>query len=94
MHYVEVARERKAPTWEGLRRPEVKKLVETLWQQAESTLVGSLAIREFGGEAYLARICERRNGEALAELLGRPPMNSAACGSLATAASPTGSIAK
>src|SRR4029077_2475173 len=94
MHYVEVARERKAPTWEGLRRPEVKKVIETLWQQAESTLVGSLGIRGFGGEAYLAHICERRNGEALAELLGRPPMGSAACGTLATAASPTGSIAK
>jgi hypothetical protein len=94
MHYVEVARERKAPTWEGLRRPEVKTVIETLWQQAESALVGSLAIRGFGGETYLAHICERRNGEALAELLGRPPMSSAACGTLATAASPTGSIAK
>ena len=36
MHYVEVARERKVPTWEGLRRPEVKRVVGTLWQQAES----------------------------------------------------------
>jgi len=94
MHYVEVARGGKAPTWEGLRRPEIKTVIETLWQQAESALVGSLAIRGFGGETYLAHICERRNGEALAELLGRPPMSSAACGTLATAASPTGSIAK
>jgi hypothetical protein len=94
MHYVEVARERKPPTWQGLRRPEVKNVIETLWQQAESTLVGSLAIRGFGGETYLAHICDQRNGEALAELLGRPPMRSTACGSLATAASPTRSIAK
>jgi hypothetical protein len=62
-----------------LRRPEVKSLVATLWRQAESSLVASLDIRGFGGEAYVARLCERANGNALAELLSRPPMSFSAC---------------
>jgi hypothetical protein len=94
MQYAEVARERKPPTWEGLRRAEVKRLVAALWQQAETTLVASLPIRGFGGEAYVARLCEPRNGEALGELLGRPPMNFSACGTLSTAASPASTVSK
>jgi hypothetical protein len=90
MQYVEVARERKPSTWEGLRRDEVKGLVTALWQQAETTLVASLPIRGFGGEVYVPRLCEPRNGQALAELLGRSPFASPACGTLTTAASPAG----
>jgi hypothetical protein len=93
MQYVEVARERNAPTWEGLQRAEVRGLVAALWQQAATTLVGSLHLAGFGGAAYVARICEPRNGAALAELLGRSPPGTAACGTLTTAASPA-SIAK
>ena len=82
-------RERKPPTWEGgLRRPEVKSLVATLWLQAESSLVASLDIRGFGGE----RLGERANGNALAELLSRPPMSFSACGTLSIAASPAGTV--
>jgi hypothetical protein len=90
MQYVEVARERKQPTWEGLQRVEIKSLIAVLWQQAETTVVASLPIRGFGGEAYVARLCEPRNGGALAELLGRSPFASTACGTLTTAASPAG----
>jgi hypothetical protein len=70
LEYVEVARERKASTWEGLRRPEIKQLLATLWGQAESTLIASLPIRGFGGETYLQRLCDRRQG-------GRSPSFSA-----------------
>ena len=94
MQYVEVARERKAPTWEGLRQVEVKRLIAALWQQAETTLVASLGIRGFGGETYVARLCEPHRGEALAELLEHSPLSSSACGTLTTAVSPTRGIAK
>jgi hypothetical protein len=94
LEYVEVARERKAATWEGMRRPEIKRLLETLWAQAESTLIASLPIRGFGGEAYLQRLCGERQGGALAELLDRPPIDPSACASHAGAASPTGMLAK
>jgi len=94
LEYVEVARERKPSTWEGLRRPEIKRLLATLWVQAESTLIASLPIRGFGGEAYLQRLCDRRNGGALAELFGRPPIDASACAGLATAASPTSAVTK
>jgi hypothetical protein len=73
------ARTQAADLGGGLRRPEVKSLVATLWRQAESSLVASLDIRGFGGEAYVARLCERANGNALAELLSRPPMSFSAC---------------
>jgi len=95
MQYVEVARERQQPTWAGLQRAEIKSLIAALWQQAETTLVASLPIRGFGGEAYVARLCEPRHGEALAELLGRSPFASTACGTLTTATSPAaGGLAK
>jgi hypothetical protein len=95
MQYVEVARERKPSTWEGLRRAEIKNLIETLWRQAESTLVASLDVRGFGGESYLRHLCERQRGEALAELLGRAPMSSSACVVAAsTAATAGGAVAK
>jgi hypothetical protein len=94
LEYVEVARERKATTWEGMRRPEIKRLLETLWAQAESTLIASLPIRGFGGEAYLQRLCGERQGGALAELLDRPPIDPSACASHARAASPTDMLAK
>lgn len=94
MQYVDVARERKTPTWEGLQRTEVKSLIATLWRQAESILVGSLPIRGFGGETYLTRLCERRNGDALGELLGGSPMSASVCGTIATAASPASAVAK
>jgi len=94
LEYVEVAREHKATTWEGLRRPEIKQLLETLWVQAESTLIASLPIRGFGGEAYLQRLCDTRHGGALAELFGRPPIDPSACAGFATAASPTGAVTK
>jgi hypothetical protein len=92
--YVEVARERKPATWDGLRQAEVQKLIAALWQQAEATLVDSLGIEGFGGEVYVRRLCEPRTGEALAELLGRSPLLSSACGSVKNANSPSASVSR
>jgi hypothetical protein len=94
MQYVEVARERKPATWDGLRQAEVQKLIAALWQQAEATLVDSLGIEGFGGEVYLRHLCESRHGKALAELLGRSPLSSSAYGTIESAASPTAAVSK
>jgi len=95
MQYVDVARERKPSTWQGLNRTEVRALIDKLWLQAESTLVASLGIRGFGGEAYVARLCDANNGKALAELLQRSsPITAAACGPVASAASPAAPVSR
>ncbi len=38
MGYVDAAQRQKSPTWQGLQRPEVKQLIQTLWSQAETVL--------------------------------------------------------
>jgi len=87
MGYVDAAQQQKSPTWQGLQRPEVKQLIQALWSQAETVLVGSLGIQGIGGEKYLRFLCNRSNGGGLGELLGRPPMSARACGLSGTASS-------
>ena len=87
MGYVDAARQRKSPTWQGLRRPEVKQLMQALWSQAETVLIGSLGVQGIGGERYLRFLCNRSNGGGLGELLDRPPMSARACGLPGTASS-------
>ena len=87
MGYVDTAQQQKSPTWQGLQRSEVKQVIQALWSQAETVLVGSLGIQGIGGERYLRFLCNRSNGGGLAELLGRPPMGARACGLSGTASS-------
>jgi len=87
MGYADTAQQQKAATWQGLQRPPVKHLVQTLWTQAETVLVGSLSTKGIGGEKYLRFLCNRSNGGGLGELLGRPPMSARACGLSGTASS-------
>jgi hypothetical protein len=87
MRYAETARKEKPATWEGLQRPEVKALMRTLWMQAEGVLTASWGIPGFGGEKYVGGLCDRRNGAALAELIGEDPMTPQVCGIPATASS-------
>jgi hypothetical protein len=87
MGYVDAAQQQKSPTWQGLRRPEVKQLMQALWTQAETVLIGSLGVQGIGGERYLRFLCNRSNGGGLGELLDRPPMSARACGLPGTASS-------
>jgi hypothetical protein len=87
MAYADTARQQKSPTWQGLQRPEVKHLVEALWTQAETVFVASLSVQGMGGETYIRFLCDRANGGALGELLGRAPMSPRACRSAGTASS-------
>ena len=87
MGYVDAARQQKSPTWQGLQRLEVKQLIQALWSQAETVLVGSLGVQGIGGEKYLRFLCNRSNGGGLAELLDRPAMSARACGLPGTAPS-------
>jgi hypothetical protein len=80
MGYADTAQAQKAATWQGFQRPEVKRLVQTLWTQAETVLADSLSIKGMGGEKYMSFLCSRANGGALGELLGRAPMSARACG--------------
>ena len=87
MGYVDAARQQKSPTWQGLQRSEVKQVIQALWSQAETVLIGSLGIQGIGGERYLRFLCNRSNGGGLGELLGRPPIGARACGLSGTASS-------
>jgi hypothetical protein len=87
MAYADGAKARRASTWQGLQRPEVKQLVGTLWTQAETVLAGSMRIRGLGGERYTRFLCDRTNGGALGELLGRSAMSPAGCSPAGIAAS-------
>lgn len=89
MAYTDAAKAQKAPTWQGLQRPEVRHLVDTLWTQAEGVLAGSIRIRGLGGESYMRFLCDRANGKALGDLLGRSPMSSTACSAGVAAAGET-----
>ena len=80
MGYVDGARQDKAPTWQGMQKPQVKYVVQTLWGQAEAVLAGSIGVRGIGGERYVRFLCDRGNGGGLRELLGRAPVSAAVCG--------------
>jgi hypothetical protein len=87
MRYAETAREGKPTTWGGLQHPAEKALLHTLWTQAEGVLAASWGISGFGGEKYVGGLCDRRNGAALAELIGENPMSPQVCATVATASS-------
>lgn len=93
--YTDTARRSVPRTWEGLQRPKMKKVVRTLWTQAETVLASSCGTPAIGFDdrKYIAFICDRSNGDGLAGLLGRAPDCPAACLSAGTA-SAGGSIAR
>jgi len=95
MGYADAARQSVPGTWEGLQRPEMRKLVGTLWTQAEGTLASSCSIAGFGREdrKYIAYLCDRKNGAALGALLGRAPVCATACLRGETASAP-GAVAR
>jgi hypothetical protein len=81
MSYTDTAERSMPATWEGLQRPEMRKLVNTLWTQAETVLASSCGLKGFGSEdrKHIAFLSDRRNGGALAHLLGRAPARPSAC---------------
>jgi hypothetical protein len=95
MGYADTAERSVQATWEGLQRPETKKLVQTLWTQAETALASSCGIPGFGSEdrKHIAFLCDSRNGGALTRLLGRAPECPSACLGSGTA-SAGGSVAR
>jgi len=86
--YVQNAKEKKPQTWEGLQQPEVKKVIGTLWNQAETTLKASCGIPGIGMDdrKYISHVCQASNTSALGELLGRPATCFSSCTSPDTAA--------
>jgi hypothetical protein len=95
MSYAEAARQSAPATWEALQRPETKKVVQTLWTQAETVLASSCGIPSFGidDRRHIGFLCNCGNGDALGHLLGRAPVCPAACSSTGTA-SAGGSLAR
>lgn len=88
MSYVDTARRTKPATWEGLQRAEPRKVVQTLWSQAETALASSCALPAFGRDdrTSIGFVCDHKNSGALAELLGRPPACPRECLAPGTAA--------
>lgn len=81
MSYIAFAEKSEPQTWEGLQRPEVTKIVATLWSEAERTMEKSCKLPRYSvdDQAYLNHICEPANGRALSRLLGRAPRCPRAC---------------
>jgi hypothetical protein len=75
MAYADAARRSAPATWEGLRRPENRALVQRLWEQAEAVMTASCGVPAFGRDdrKHIAFLCDPRNGEGLGHLLGRAP---------------------
>jgi hypothetical protein len=88
MKYVETAKS-KPDTWQGLMRPEPRRVVQTLWKQAETTLASSCGLPNFGENdvEYIEYTCQKKNGSALTELLGRAPACPSECLEPATTSS-------
>ncbi len=81
MAYVDTAQRSKPKTWEGLQRPEVKKLIQTIWGQAETVLAKSCGIPGIGNEdrKLIAFMSDKKNNAAMNTILGRPTASAAAC---------------
>jgi len=81
MSYADTAEKAKPKTWEGLMRPEPRRVVQTLWAQAETTLASSCGIPDFGAKdrRYVAFMNDSKNSSALARLLGRAPTLPSEC---------------
>jgi hypothetical protein len=79
--YVEAAQREHPDTWRELARPEVRTVVATLWEQAETVMGRSCRTRNYGHEAprFLAPVCKADARHGLGRLLGRPPLCPVRC---------------
>jgi len=86
MAYVDTAQRTKPKTWEGLQRPEVKKLVQTLWAQAETELAKSCGMDGLGSSdaKLVAFMGAESNNSAMGKLLDRPTATSCPSGKAAS----------
>jgi hypothetical protein len=81
MRYVDKAQKTQPATWQGLHRPEPRATIKALWSQAETTLAASCGLPAFGmhDRDYIAYMCDKKNADALADLLERAPACPSAC---------------
>ncbi len=79
--YVDTAKRSQPATWEGLQSAEPKRVLQTLWAQAETTLDASCGIPAFGrkDKDYIAFITDPSKNAAISELIGRTPKISDEC---------------
>lgn len=91
MSYADTAKKSQPSTWQRLLQPEPKRVVQTLWKQAEGVLASSCNIPNFGkNPEYIRFLSNPKNGEALSEVLGRAPVAPSDC---LTPTAPTASAA-
>jgi hypothetical protein len=81
MTYVDTAQKKHPTTWAGLQRPEPKRVVQTLWAQAETSLASSCGIPNIGtrDRYYINLICAQDKTAGLSKVLGRAPSCPSAC---------------
>lgn len=80
--YVERARTEHPDTWKSLKEPQARRVVTTLWAQAEQVMANSCRLSRYGFEAtgYLTQhVCKADIHHGLGELLGRPPLCPVTC---------------
>lgn len=81
MSYVRMAEGEEPETWRALQRPDVSKVVSTLWSEAERTIERSCKVPRYSvdDQSYLNHICDPANGRALGRIIGRAPRCPKAC---------------
>lgn len=81
MTYVDTAQKKHPTTWSGLQRPEPKRVIQTLWAQAETSLATSCGIPNIGtrDRYYIGLVCAHDKGAGLSKILGRSPSCPTAC---------------
>jgi hypothetical protein len=81
MTYVDTAQKKHPATWTGLQRPEPKRVIQTLWAQAERSLANSCGVPNIGtrDRYYIGRICAHDKDAGLSKILGRTPSCPSAC---------------
>lgn len=80
--YVERARTEHPDTWKSLQEQPTRRVVTTLWAQAEQVMANSCRLSRYGFEAtgYLTQhVCKADIRHGLGELLGRPPLCPVTC---------------
>lgn len=80
MAYADTAKKSQPSTWQRLLHPEPRRVLQTLWTQAETVLTSSCSIPAFGKNREPIRfMCEAGNSAALSDVLGRAPVCASEC---------------
>jgi hypothetical protein len=79
--YLEKARQENGEAWRALQDPQVRRVVNTLWAQAEDVMGASCRTPDYALDTpeFLTPVCSANINHGLGQMLGRPPLCPVAC---------------